>query len=239
MTAEDLIKAALRKITVFASGETPEPEDLADGLFDLQNMLHTWAAKRILIFASTKEDVTLQSSKFLYTWGTGGNINTSRPHQVTGASIVDSEGITHDVDIISEGKYRMIAVKGTLSRPYALYFHPTFPLAEIYLYPVPQDVETLKLESFKPFTETSSFDSLKATLSFPVNYSEALIYNLAVRLASGYGKTVSLEVATIATDSYNAIVGVNAANQVEEVAVSVPAGINNAGRYSINSDTYH
>ena len=239
MVVQDWLTASLRKLGVFASGETPTPENLADALSAGQSMLRSWAAERINVFASVKESVTLTSGTFLYTWGTGGSINSDRPHQILGASIVDSSGVTHLVDIISEGKYRSITVKATISRPYALFFQPTFPLANVYLYPVPDTAETFSLDSLKAFTETSSFTALSDTLSFPPQYEEPLIYNLAVRLAPEFGKAISAEVAAIANSSYNRIITLNSANQVEPVAVIVPASASHRARYSINSDSYH
>jgi hypothetical protein len=236
---EDWLKASLRKINVYASGETPTPENLADALSAGQSMLRSWAAERINVFASTKETVTLTPGTFLYTWGTGGSINTDRPHQVLDASIVDGSGVTHEVEIISERKYRSVTVKATISRPYALFFHPAFPLANIYLYPVPDTAETLSLDSLKAFTETSSFTDLTDTLSFPAQYEEALIYNLAIRLAPEFGKTITTEVAAIASSSYNRIITLNSANQVEPASIVLPASAPYGARYSINSDSYH
>lgn len=239
MTAQDIIQAAMRKLVVYASGETPSANELADGLSALQSMLRKWAGKHVLVFASTKESVTLTPTQYLYTWGTGGYINTTRPYQVLGAYILDGSGTTHPVDLITEGKYRDIGVPNTTSRPYALFFHPTFPLAEVYLYPVPSDAEALYLDSFKPFTETSSFDSLNSTLSFPPNYEEAIIYNLAMRLADEFGKTISPTIVGLAKSGYEDILILNSANQVETINIITPASSPVGSRYSINSDSYH
>ena len=238
MTAQELIQASMRKLGVIASGETPTTNELNDGLSALQSMLRRWASAKLLVFASTKETFTLTSGTSIYSWGSGGDINTTRPYLITGASIDDSSGVTHPVDIISEGKYRSISVKSTTDRPYALFFNPVYPLASLYLYPVPNAAETLNLDSVKPFTETSSIDVLSSTISFPPNYEEALIYNLAVRIASEFGKVITAEVATIASNSYDDLVVLNAANQIENIDIIIP--VVNAGRvrYSINSDSY-
>jgi hypothetical protein len=193
----------------------------------------------MIVFASTKESITLTPGQYLYTWGGGGDVSTTRPYQLLGCYIEDSEGVTHPVDIIPEGKYRSISVKGTVSRPYSLHYHPSYPLAEIYLYPVPSDAESLYIDSFKPWTETSSFSGLTDVLSFPSNYEEALIYNLAIRLSDEFGKQVSAATAAIAASTLNAIMSVNSANQVEEVVIITPASPAYGARYSINSDTYH
>ena len=236
MIVSSLIKSSMRKLGLTASGETPTSEEYADGLEALQVMLRSWAAEKIIVNASTKESFTLSGGTFLYTWGSGGTFNSARPNQLTGAYILDSAGVSHPVDIISEGRYRQITVKATIARPYALFFQPTFPLANIYLFPVPQDAESLYIDSLKPFTETSSFTAITDTLAFPVNYEEPLIFNLAVRFGSEFGKAVPVEVAVIAQKSFDRLTNLNSSNQVEPVDIIIPAG--RAGRhYSINSDT--
>jgi hypothetical protein len=238
MLVSTAIKSSMRKLGLIASGETPSTNEYADGLEALQVMLRSWAAEKIVVFASTKESFTLVSGTYLYTWGTSGTFNSARPNSLTGAYILDSEGATHLVDLIGEARYRSISVKTTVSRPYALFFRPSYPFANVYLYPVPNTAESIYIDSFKAFTETSSFDSISSTLAFPANYEEALIYNLAVRLAPEFGKPVPVEVAAIAVSSYNRITSLNASNQVEPVGIMIPAGRPYGGGYSINSDSY-
>lgn len=242
MLVADLLSSSLRKIGALSSGEIIEPTRQAEALSALQSMLRSWGAMSLNVFASIKENITLTPTKFLYTWGTGGDINTARPNQVLGAYVLEgsgSTGVTHPVDIISEGKYRTISVKGTTSRPFALFFHPTYPLGEVYLYPVPDTAEGLYLDSFKPFVETGSFGLVTDTLVFPAYYEEPLIYNLAIRLAPEYGKTASAEVVAIAKQSKDDLNILNAANQVEELYILTPASSPYGARYSINSDSYH
>ena len=147
-----------------------------------------------------------------------------------------SENITHPLDIISEGEYRSISSKATSSRPYAIFPLYSFPYITLSLYPVPDAAETLNLESLKPFTESSSFDSVDDTLQMPVNYEEPIIYNLAIRAAPEYGKAIPPSVALVARESYNRLTNRNASNQVEPVRTVLP--VNATGGYSINSYTY-
>lgn len=239
MLVSDLIKASLRKLTVYASGESPSSNELADGLTALQSMLRRWSTKKILVFASVREYFVLVPGTYFYTWGSGGTWNTTRPHRLLGAYIVDSSEISHTVAIIDETKRNSITAKTTISRPYTLFMQPAYPLAFIYLYPIPDTAEELHIISIKPFTETSSFSATSDTISFPSEYEEALIYNLAVRLASEFGKTVPVEVAAIAEGAYNDIIKLNSGNQVESIDLLIPSGSPLGTRYSINSDSYH
>lgn len=239
MTVETLIKASLRKLGVYASGESPTAEELQDGLEALQSMLRSWSGRMSNVFVSTKESFTLVSGTASYSWGSGGDFSSARPNKVLGAYILDSSSVSHPVDVtLTEGEYRRISVKGTSSRPYTLYFHPSYPTATVYLYPTPNAAETLYVDSMKPFTESSSFDALASTLAFPVVYEETLIYSLGMRLAPEYEKTVSAEFVAIANSAYDIMMIANAAAQIEPVYVMILAGNGYGARYSINSDTY-
>jgi len=236
VTAQQIITASMRKLAIAKSGETLSTQELADGLEVLQTMLRAWSAVKIAVFASVEESFTLGVGTASYTWYSGGTFNSVRPHKVTGAYVQDSDGYSHPVRIISEGLYRSFALKATSGRPSSIFPLYGFPYVTVYLYPVPNAAESLHVDSLKPFTETSSFDALGSTLSFPVYYEEAIIYNLAIRLAPEYGKTVPAEVVAIATRSYDNLITLNASNQVEPIIISVPASHPAAG-YDINSDT--
>lgn len=233
MYVSTLIKGSMRKLGVIATGETPTASEMADALEALQGMLRSWAGKRLMVFSSVKESVTLAAGTASYTWGAGGTINTTRPNQILGAFIRDSENIDHPVDLVSEGKYRSVAVKGTAGRPDMLFYHPTYPLAAIYLCPTPNAAEALWIDSMKPFTETSSFSSLTDTIAFPTTYEEPILYGLGLRLAPEFGKSVSAEFAAIANNGYEGLIMLNAANQVEAVKLSLPNGTRSA--YNINA----
>lgn len=237
MLVSAVLNASARKLAVIASGETLSTAEYADALIALQGMLRSWAAEKINVFSSVRETHTLVAGTASYTWGSGGNINTARPNQVLSAYVTDSSGTSHGVEIIGSSKYNAISIKTTQDRPYMLYPVYNYPLATIYLYPVPSSAETLNLESIKPFTETSSFSAISDTLALPLNYEEAVIYNLAVRLAPEFGVIAPAEVVAIARSSYDRLMILNAGNYFESVSITVPAGRGIAG-YDIDSDGY-
>lgn len=234
MVVKTLLIASLRKIGAIASGETPDNEELQDALESLQVMLRAWATKRILVHASTQESFSLVSGTASYSWGSGGTITTARPHSVISAFVRDSGNTDHLVDIVSEGKYKAYSNKAVTGRPEAAFYLPSYPLGYLYMWPTPEDAEAVWITTLKPFTETSSFDSMFSSLAFPTDYEEPIIYNLAVRLAPEYGKSIPAEVAAIASSSYDNLVSFNSGNQVEPIYLSLPI-TTGRGRYDINS----
>ena len=238
MLVSSLLNASLRKIGGLSSSETPETARSAEALEALQSMLRSWSSLRINVFASVKESFNLVSGTASYSWGSGGVIATARPNNLLGVYVRDSSGVDHPVEIVSEGRYRSVTSKTLSGRPTYTFLHPLYPLAYLYVYPVPDAIEAMWLDSLKPFTEASSFSAITDIIAFPVNYEEAIIYNLAIRLAPEYGKTVSAEVALIASKSFSNLITLNAASQVEPVSITVPGDSLYGDGYSINTDSY-
>lgn len=241
MIVSDLIRMSLRKINALSMGEgllavqEIPGSQYSDMLITLQVMLRSWSQSKINVYSSKRESVSLIPSQSLYTWGVGGNINSERPHKILSAFVRDVNGSDVPVEIISENQYNSIAVKSSTGRPCYLFFQPEYPLVNVYLYPTPDISETLWISSLKPFTEASSFSSVSDNIAFPTNYEEAIIYNLAIRLAPDFGISVPGEVALIASKSYEDIIHLNAANSVEPISAILPAGGGYGGRrYNIN-----
>jgi hypothetical protein len=234
MLVSEAINAAGRKLGVVVSGESMTDNQLADGLSALQAMLRSWAAEQINVFASVREEFTLTPGTYEYSLGeSAADFDTIRPNKILSGTIVEDD-VTHYLDVIGSNKYNQVTLKTVQDTPYYLYPNYTFPNITLYFYPVPSTADTLTLESLKPFTETSSFTATSDTLSFPSHYEEAIIYNLAIRLAPEFSKPISNEVLGIAISSHKRITTLNSGNQTNEAVVIVPAGYR--GSYSINSD---
>lgn len=237
MVTGDLIRAAMRKITTYASGENPTANELADGLSALQLMLRSWASRNLLVMATTAESVTLPASTLTLSWGADGDIDTTRPHRLVSGEVYE-DSLAYPLELLSEGKYNRITDKSITERPTCMVYRPTYPLASLVLYPIPDKEYIAIITSFKPFTETSSFDNLDSTILLPPNYEEAVVYNLAIRLASEYGVAIPTEIAVLASGLLNNIMNLNVVNQLEAVCISVPGDTDQGARYNINSDSY-
>jgi len=238
MLVSNLLSMSLRKIGALSSGETIETTRQAEALSALQTMLRAWGALGVNVYATVKDTFTLSSGTASYSWGSGGTFNSVRPTLIAGAYILDSSNVSHPVEIITEGQYRAISTKTISGRPYALFYHALYPLGYVYPYPVPDAAESLCIDSYKPFVETGSFGLTTDTLVFPEYYEEPIVYNLAIRLAPEYGKSVPAEVAAVAKTSYDNLIIANSVRRVEPVSIIVPGGDLYGAGYSINSDAY-
>lgn len=211
MTGRDAVSAALRLIGALASGEAAAASDATDGLSALNRMLGTWSNEGLLIYSRVRDQLTLVASTAAYTMGTGGTFSTARPQAILEALIRDetvSPAAEYPIRMLTLAEYAAIAIKAVTSTyPTAVYDDGGFPYRTLTLYPVPSATHKLVIFSQKPLTEIATLDT---SVSLPVGYDEAIIYNLALRLAPEYGKQPSDLVVMIAGDS---LANVKRANQ--------------------------
>lgn len=224
-TVRDLVKGSLRLIGAIAQGETPSAPEASDALTSLNGMLDGWSTEKLIIYDETFEDLTLIPSQQLYTIGSGGNFNTTRPLRISKAFIKKTNGsdyVEYPIEIANEDEWAMIASKSVSSTyPQKLYYEQAYPLGKIRLWPVPTEANTLVLYSWKPLT---AFASLDTTISIPPGYLRAIRYNLAMELAPEYGKPTSTEVMAIASESKTAIKRLNIRPFYSEVDPALLSG---------------
>jgi len=67
----------------------------------------------------------------------------------------------------------------SLGRPTRLYYDPQYPLGKICFDYLPESAETFYVRSEKPLTELVTLDT---EIVLPLEFKEALIYNLAIRV---------------------------------------------------------
>ena len=179
-TAADIITAAFRKAGI----ETPTTTQRTDALTTLNNMVSGWTPEIIQV-AVTRESLALTAGTASYTIGPAGDLATVRPLRLENAFLRDSESLDSPLEIIAAKDYNQVASKTIEARPSALYFIPSETAATIIFDCEPDAAYTLYIESWKPFTE---FTALTTAVSLPVEYKEALIYNLAVCLAEDWDR---------------------------------------------------
>jgi hypothetical protein len=189
-------------IGVLSEGETATASQLQDGLASLNDMMSSWSTENLIIFQSVREEFSLVPGTGSYTMGVGGVFNTSRPLEIEIATIEDQSStptLEIPLEIINLEQRAMIAQKDTQSTfPTQLYVEYENPLAVLYPWPVPSAAHKLVLYSRKPLT---AFASANTVISLPPGYERALRFNLAPEIAPEYGRVVSNDVLTIASES--------------------------------------
>jgi len=200
--AVDIIDPALRKLGI----TNPQANERSDALSALNAMLGSWSARRLTLFAVTRESFPLVVNDSEYTIGSAGDFNTVRPSRITQAYLSDS-GQDFPLTARNLKTYNDILDKAANGRPTQIMYLAEYPLGKILFNFQPDKIYTLHLDSLKPIT---TFSSINTVLSLPPEWQEALTYNLAIRLAPEHDVILVEEIVAIARVSLNNIKDLNA-----------------------------
>ncbi len=208
---QNIINSALTLIGVIAAGESPAPEESTDALLVLNDLITSWDVERLVIYATNRATYNLIISQQTYTigQGAGANFNAARPTSIWAANIINSAGLAFPMKLVTKEEWASIPEKSvTGAVPRELWNDNGYPNSTLYLWPIPSAGSTqLELYTWQQLT---TFVNLTDTFDFPPGYERAIRFNLAVELASEYGREIPQTVGQIAMDSKNAIRGLNA-----------------------------
>ena len=169
-TWRELIRTSLRLLNVIAVNEDVDDDQIeSDMLAALNRMLESWSMDKLITTDHATTDVSLIQ-------GTASYAIAAKPYNVVAAYVRDGD-YDYPVEIISQKEYSEIVDKSTESQPTQLYYDPGVTSATVYLYPVPEKSYTLKLAHYD---EISTVSSVTDTISLPLGYEKAILYNLTV-----------------------------------------------------------
>lgn len=241
-TALLIITDAFLELGVFQPGETIPPAHAQRALRRLNAMVNTWGTQTLTVPATERDVFNLVANKADYTIGPGGDFALpSRPTRaaLTGCGLLlnGALGMPQPVEIprtiLTDDAYEAISIKALPNALFtAIYYEPSYALGQgvVTLWPVPNTADhQIVLYLDIPLRE---FATLTTLYYLPDGCVEALLYNLAVRLAPGNGVTVTPELADMARTSLGAFKRSNVA--LSELASDYPTG---RGYYNIDTGT--
>lgn len=247
MTGQEYINAALRLCGAIQPGESVAGGEANDALDTLNRMIRHFSIEFGPIFSEKLITHTLTASTFRYTIGKTeytndpqvlDDIQYPRPQRVISASIRRSS-VDYPVKVIPWQEYETFSDKSTASgMPEYLAYNPSAPSGVIYLYPIPDAADSLRLvcqysfQDMELATETgdvtwnagntatttadgfvtkSNMDTTANDYFFPPGYDEMIVNNLALKLAPEYDVPMSKYsvIRQMAMDSKAAVVQSN------------------------------
>jgi hypothetical protein len=230
MNGGQLLASAFRLIGVLASGETLSGAESTDALLIAQQMLDSWQAERLNVFAIQFNEFPLTPGTQTYTCGTGGTFNMTRPAKIERYSIVNlnnpAQPLELPLQILDYQEWQSIVPVKLISStlPQYVYDDHQYPLRNINYWCIPTVAVNTRLYSWAPL---STFPDLVTDVEFPPAYAKAIRYNLAVDLAPEWGRQVPQEVLLQAIQSKAVLKSMNApAPQM----MADPAVVNPRGR---------
>lgn len=207
-TANDIINPALKLLGVTTQGESPSSSESADARAALNAMLNNWSTERLNVFYVYNFTGSISNGTNNYTIAAAGTWATARPVRIEAANVIVSS-ITHPLEIITVSEWAAIKEKGASSTiALKLYYDQNSPTGKVYLWPTPSASATIDLWLYSALPE---FADLVTEYNFGTGYTRAMIYNLAVEVASMFGANLRPEIVEIANQSKAAIRMLNAA----------------------------
>ncbi len=211
-TLRDIGSDALTELGVLAAGEELDADGALFLLRVANRLLDYWASRRLMIYSpNVLTTFTIVSGTRDYTVGTGGTINRIRPEFINEVRFIDTGPTArpeYPLTRYLDDDWNRVTLK-TLQGvyPIAWYYNPTYPLGVVSLWPVPTS-GTLQGQFYAPAAITE-FTSIIDAIALPPGYREALVTNLAVRLAPSYSAPITKDTRDAAENALNAIMAAN------------------------------
>lgn len=235
ITVGDVINQALKKTGILGVGQSALAEDSNDAFYDLQDMLSQWQRKRWLTWNLIDTSI-VSTGAVSYTIGTGENFNIARPDRVEAAffrQIINTapNQVDYPLEIIQAREtYNRIALKSLVSWPEYLFYDSSYPVGNVYVWPIPQaslfEIHlTLKVQF-------STISNLSTDIVMPPEYIPAIKWNLALRLRESYQLPPSVVLTKLAQESLDVIRGAN----VQVPLLQCDRRLIRPGLYSVYSD---
>lgn len=188
-TAATIIEDALREIGVLGDDQAMTAEQTTGGLRALNRLLERMSNQRLFNPVETQLSYPLTGSQSFTIGPSGADLTAARPLRVIGAYATLAD-ISYPVRLLTAQEWDSIGYKvSSGGAPAGVYYEATYPSGTVYVYQ-PTAGYTLKL---RVLTVIDSFADHAEDLALPPGYEEALVLNLAVRLAPGYGAALRAE----------------------------------------------
>lgn len=182
-TCTEIIKDALVMVSAIEDEGTPSAEQYSYSRRILNRMVKAWSVRGLKAWKWQEVTIDLVASTASYALGPTGAEVINRPIEIANArKVVDS--VETEIRIASRAEYMNQPDKTTTGKPVFVYYDEQLTNGVLYVWPTPDSSsDDIKL-SYKSYIE--DFDSLSDDAQFPVEWEEALVYGLAVRLIPKY-----------------------------------------------------
>lgn len=198
-TVGTLVTDALIKLHVLVGGETASTEDSAVGISNLRRMLRTWAARGIRLWLNEQQTVTLAADTATYTLDPR-TLEVFEPGAYLRSGTTDTP-----VRVISREEYNRLPNKTASGDPFLVFIDRTRTSTTATVYPVPSAVgDTISLPTKRQIFDVTA---LSEEMEVPPEWSETILYNLAVRMAPDFEAIPRPDVVNMATELYGILEG--------------------------------
>ena len=215
LTGAQLCTDALKELEVLAENETLGGTALGFCLRRLQGLIDSWKLEALTMAVTVRSVFNLVAGTSSYTIGAGAVFNVARPAQIDNAAVIldpsASTPVEIPLEVLTDQRYQQWAMKGLTSTvPTAIYYDHDYDASgfgHILVLPVPSS-STPDLVLYLA-TALTGFADATTTYRMAPGYYEALLYNLAIRLAKSYGAEISQDLRIAADQALSRVKNAN------------------------------
>jgi len=234
-----ILYPALRKAAVtIGPGRTPSPAQFQDGIDELNRLINSLNCDRLFIYSLDTIQLPLSESRSAWTIGcdpqglTKVDLHLPRRPDVISYAVLISNNVRYPVTVATPQMWAArILDTNPMTFPDLLYYDRGYPVATITFDGQPQAGTILELWTWHLIPQAASLDD---AMQIPSGYDDALVLNLAVRLAPHFQRPVDPDVRQQARESLMRVLSLNAPQPIADTG---GLGCCN-DRYNIYGDTY-
>lgn len=218
LNALQIITQSMTSLNVLASGEVPTAAEASDSLNTLNQMIDSWQAQRLTIFAISRQVFALTLGQQVYQMGLGApDFNVPRPAKIDRVSIINLNNAVQPlelpIDYVTDTQWQQIPTKNILSAlPQEVWDDQQFPYRNLSFWPIPSQAPLQT--AIYSWVALNQFPNLTTTFQFPPAYARAIRFNLAIDLFPEFGppgQPLPPAVAALAVESKSVVEQLNAA----------------------------
>ena len=212
LTAQQIIDQALKLIGVLGVGADITAQEYTDSLRTMNMMLDRWNLTDLLVYSTNPHTFPLVLGKQSYTLGTGGDFDMPRPSKIERISIQypSTNGVVLELPLDQDfdlEHWQSLIVKNIPSAfPVICYNNTGFPFMELNVWPIPAAPCNLILYTWDMMPLIAN---IADNVELPTGYADAVVYNLAVRLAQMFDRIPSPELVAEAKQAKHDINDIN------------------------------
>ncbi len=182
VTRDEIIKASLRVLRVLATGETPTPTMVTEANQALNMMIKAWQGIGIGLWLNRDISITLVEDQASYQLGPA--TTTTRPSEIIELRVIDANDNESPVTMISRDEFKTLSNKTSSGKISMAYYDPQLTNGVLYVWPTADDDTDTLIGTAKYPIEI--FNALNDTPDFPMEWFEAIKFNLARKLMFEY-----------------------------------------------------
>jgi len=186
LNRNEIISAALRKLGVLSGGSSPETYQVTTGAEALNALVKRLQADGMPLWSIKSYTFNTVIGDYDYNIGPGQTYDTAKPLKILQAWRNQPSTYSNvPLNIYTNYNFDLLPLANSSGTPINLYYQPMRDYGMINLWPKPSDTTTTVTIRYQaPFEDmTSATDDI----DFPSEWTDAVIYLLAVSLAPEYG----------------------------------------------------